>query len=70
MAAFGTRARGRSRQRHLDLQLLEGVAKALPRQGAIQGSIIWLALALAHADAAACDWPAKIAVDTLSRIDW
>jgi hypothetical protein len=35
MTAFGTRARGRSRQRHLDLQLLEGVAKALPRQGAI-----------------------------------
>ena len=35
MTAFGTRARGRSRQRHLDLQLLEGVAKELPRQGAI-----------------------------------
>jgi hypothetical protein len=33
MTAFGTRAR--RRQRHLDLQLLEGVAKALPRQGAI-----------------------------------
>jgi hypothetical protein len=35
VAALRARARGRGRERHFNLQLFEGIAKALPRQGPI-----------------------------------
>jgi hypothetical protein len=66
VAALGASARGRSRQRHLDLQLLEGIAEALPRLGLVDG----LAQALAHTAAAAFDGPAYIAESAFARIDW
>ena len=65
MAAPGVRARGRSRYRHVDLQLLECIAEALLRRGLIDG----IAKTLAVTDAAAADGPAEIAVNAFARVD-
>lgn len=35
-----------------------------------RGSLDWIALALAHAPAAAADGPAKVAEAALVRVDW
>ena len=65
VTTFGTSARGRGRQSHLDLKPLEGVTKARRRQGMIDG----FAVAQARANATALDRPAHVAVVIVFRVD-